>query len=143
MGMRYTSGINVNTFIGTLVVLMLLVHPGRAGMYTCWGGCLNQCVLLADKKPEEKSPCYWNCLAKCFPQSGQIAASLTGPRNIIEPSKPNNLPAIINNKPKYLYFGLGRKYYCIIGCSLQSCMIPGHAGIDLKICLVRCTHKCK
>ncbi|KAI7737614.1 hypothetical protein M8C21_022785, partial [Ambrosia artemisiifolia] len=49
-----------------------------AGIYSCWGGCLNQCVLLGDKKPEERVPCYWNCVAKCFPQQAKFSPTRIG-----------------------------------------------------------------
>ncbi|CAI9289079.1 unnamed protein product [Lactuca saligna] len=145
MVISYTSRrmMNGSTLIVTLVVLMLLIHPGRAGVYGCWGGCLNQCVLIADKKPEEKSTCYWNCLANCFPESGQISTHSSSASEIAGSPLPNTPPISINNKPTFPHFGLGKKYYCIIGCSLHSCLIHGHAGVDLKLCLIRCTHKCK
>lgn len=142
-----TLCMKTSTFISTLVVLMLLSQPCRAQVYSCWGGCLNQCVLATDKKPEEKVPCYWNCLAKCLPQQGQYYSSLNAPSTIPLDSLTRLSPASeipgssVPNSPhraikrKYLFgrFGLGRKYYCILGCSFQTCMKPTRGTITVFI----------
>ncbi|KAL4592662.1 hypothetical protein LXL04_005665 [Taraxacum kok-saghyz] len=147
--MGHTPSIHFSAFIGSLVVLLMLTHPVKAGMYGCWGGCLNQCILVTDKKPQEKSPCYWDCLTKCFPPPGQSPATIvtnevsSTASELPESSGQNNSPTAINPKPKLPHFPLHKKYYCIIGCSLQSCVNPSSGGIDFKICLLNCTKKCK
>ncbi|KAI3687393.1 hypothetical protein L1987_81088 [Smallanthus sonchifolius] len=161
MGIGCAMCIKTSTLTITLVVLMLLSQQGRAGVYSCWGGCLNQCLLLPDKKPDERVPCYWNCLAKCFPQPGQLYSSPIGPTKIwldstgtgVTRSSPaSEIPGSsvpkdprrgVRRKSMFGQFGLGRKYYCIIGCSFQSCMKRNRGKTDLKTCLVRCKNKCK
>ncbi|KAI3822048.1 hypothetical protein L1987_09629 [Smallanthus sonchifolius] len=158
MGIGCTMCIKTSTLASTLVVLMLL-SQGRAGVYSCWGGCLNQCVFLSDKKPDERVPCYWNCLAKCFPQPGQLYSSPIGRGKILldstgvtRSSPASEIPGStvpkdphrgVGRKSMFGQFGLGRKYYCIIGCSFQSCMKLSRGKTDLKTCLVRCNNKCK
>ncbi|KAL8244771.1 hypothetical protein R6Q59_011046 [Mikania micrantha] len=157
MEIRSTLCIKTSTLISTLVVLMSLSQPVRARVYSCWGGCLNQCVLLANKNPDSKIPCYWNCLATCFPSSGSSSpigsskipldlTSVTGSSPASEipgSSVPNGPRRDVGHKPLFGQFGLGRKHFCIIGCSFQSCMMPNSAKTDLKTCLLKCKNKCK
>ncbi|KVH89950.1 hypothetical protein Ccrd_008046 [Cynara cardunculus var. scolymus] len=151
--------IKTSTFVSVLVVLMLLSQAGSTGMYSCWGGCLNQCVLVADKNGEARIPCYWDCSTKCFPRSDQNSTSPTSLSKIpsdqmakLRSSSASEFPGStladdtntpVNSKSKPRQVGSHKKYYCIIGCSLQSCLMSNHVGADLKTCLVRCNHKCK
>lgn len=134
MGIGYT--------LSVFVVLMLLAQPVWAGFYACWGGCLNQCVIAPGKKPEKRLPCFLDCLAKCFPQPGQTYASSTSPKKIpldsagISNSSPaSEIPGSsfsdypdkgATSKSKFRQFGLGKKYFCIVGCSVQNCMMPNN-----------------
>ncbi|XAR69327.1 hypothetical protein NMG60_11000867 [Bertholletia excelsa] len=56
-----------------LVVWFVVAHEASAqGMYACWGGCYNQCILGSGNNPSERLPCYWSCLGTCISRpSGQ------------------------------------------------------------------------
>ncbi|KAL6985368.1 hypothetical protein U1Q18_018744 [Sarracenia purpurea var. burkii] len=58
-------GANVVVIVGFLVIGLVaqaaIAAPQVLGSpYSCWGGCLNQCVL------ERTVPCYGSCLSSCF-----------------------------------------------------------------------------
>lgn len=137
--MKVSCTLNIKTStLMCIVFLMLLMQPGKAGFYSCWGPCLNRCALFVDKKFEKKTPCFLDCVTKCFPQPGRYHASSTGTNNIplgsisISQSSPaSEIPrSSISNDPqksnssksKFPQIRLAKKYYCIIGCTLQSCM---------------------
>ncbi|KAM0046360.1 putative thionin-like protein [Helianthus debilis subsp. tardiflorus] len=150
MGTCCTLSIKTSTLISTLVVLMLLSQQGWAGVYSCWGGCLNQCV-LGGKKPEERLPCYWSCVAKCYPPPGQFDPRPNGTNipldstSLAHSSPASEIPgsSVPSDPPRARKSKFGQKYYCIIGCSFQSCMRSIRGKTDLKTCLVRCNNKCK
>ncbi|KAI3700271.1 hypothetical protein L2E82_44893 [Cichorium intybus] len=115
-------------FLGALVVLMLMVQQGSAGLYSCWGGCLNECFLLSSKKIGERFPCYVNCLAKCFSQPpGQ--ADLRTPRLVNHPA-PLHAPSptdaesyssnVIDKSSEIYQYHL---HNCIKDCSTQTCWL--------------------
>ncbi|CAK9136565.1 unnamed protein product [Ilex paraguariensis] len=65
------NGVRLGAVMVTLVVFMLAqnvtAEPVK-GIYTCWGGCYNQCVLQT-KTPSQRWPCYSKCLSNCIPRS--------------------------------------------------------------------------
>ncbi|XP_031110981.1 uncharacterized protein LOC116014824 [Ipomoea triloba] len=58
-----------------LMLVMMQVEGQFAengNLYTCWGGCYNQCVLLGRSSAVAGGgnfPCYIGCLSSCVPQS--------------------------------------------------------------------------
>uniref|UniRef100_A0A5B7AB73 Uncharacterized protein n=1 Tax=Davidia involucrata TaxID=16924 RepID=A0A5B7AB73_DAVIN len=62
------SGVKI---LGVMVVLMvvMLAQHATAGIYACWGGCYNDCILKNGKTPSERLPCYSQCLRNCTPRS--------------------------------------------------------------------------
>lgn len=139
MGISYN--LSVNSFISTLFIVVLLAQRGNAGVYSCWGGCLNQCVLLDEKKTDARIPCYWDCLNKCFPQSPRTGSpgSSKPPSEFTSMSQSTSASEIPSETPEsstsddshehvsrqsMFPISMGRKF-CMIGCSLQSCLMPG------------------
>nr|XP_027082873.1 uncharacterized protein LOC113705273 [Coffea arabica]XP_027083091.1 uncharacterized protein LOC113705438 [Coffea arabica] len=55
--------------ITVYVSMMLAQNATGQSTYACWGGCYNVCFLLSSRPIVERYPCYFNCLASCFPQS--------------------------------------------------------------------------
>ncbi|CAK9166614.1 unnamed protein product [Ilex paraguariensis] len=59
--------------VAFLVVLVLAknvtAQPAGDGVYACWGGCYNECILRTGKDPSQRLPCYGSCLGQCVPQS--------------------------------------------------------------------------
>ncbi|KAA8521755.1 hypothetical protein F0562_012428 [Nyssa sinensis] len=62
---------------GVMVVLMvaMLAQHGTAagaGIYACWGGCYNDCILRNGKTLSEKFPCYLQCSRNCVSHSASV-----------------------------------------------------------------------
>ncbi|XP_058200700.1 uncharacterized protein LOC131315578 [Rhododendron vialii] len=65
-----------------LVGVLVLSQDGIGGIaqptevirtgYACWGGCYNECILQTGTNPNERLPCYFQCVGSCFanPASG-------------------------------------------------------------------------
>lgn len=55
---------------GVVVIFLILVLASSAvtsdRIYSCWGGCYNQCYPNVQNQ-SEKFPCYYKCLNGCFP----------------------------------------------------------------------------
>nr|GEX13870.1 hypothetical protein [Tanacetum cinerariifolium] len=125
----------------TLVILMMLflvcVQQAKAGIYTCWGGCLNQCFFLGtinNNRIGTRFPCYVNCVAAClYPPPGS--------RSSTPPSPPHDahvpVPSPSDSDDDTTFDN--EKYSCITLCSLQTC----HGGSDMKNCLTSCIDKCR
>ncbi|KAJ0601656.1 putative thionin-like protein [Helianthus annuus] len=150
---------NNNTFMGVLVVFMLLVQGGSAGLYTCWGGCLNECFLLSSKQIGQRFPCYVNCLARCFyapPGSGAPPGSDTTPPSTQSPapaSSPSDssleadseayADSVVDTSSEIHESHTNKRNYCIMECSLQTCALHNLGENEFKSCLVGCIRKCK
>ncbi|KAL8063436.1 hypothetical protein ABFX02_01G026200 [Erythranthe guttata] len=71
--------------VAVLVFLSILAMNGvNAQIYTCWGGCYNECFLRSEKTGPERLACYFQCINSCVPNSPadftnycQIGCSLT------------------------------------------------------------------
>ncbi|CAH1412685.1 unnamed protein product [Lactuca virosa] len=137
------------TFLGALVVLMLIIQQGSAGLYSCWGGCLNECFLFSSKRIGESFPCYVNCfLGKCLSQPPGQTSLGTPPRLVNHPS-PLHAPSPSDSEAYQDYF-IDKAYEihryhlhnCIKDCSLQTYWFATNGEKDIKGCLTRCINKC-
>lgn len=137
--------------VSVLVILMFLVQvqQGSAQLFTCWGGCLNECFIL-NKRAIGRFPCYVNCLAKCFsPPPGSVSGS-GSPPNAESPPSPLQGPApspseveadldldiganadaygspVISTTSEIYPSQLHKRKYCIFECALQTCGLHNH-----------------
>ncbi|PWA68462.1 hypothetical protein CTI12_AA309300 [Artemisia annua] len=127
-----SGGSNISALV-VLLLILVRVQQARAEIYTCWGGCLNQCFLLRTVKYRvgAKFPCYVKCVATCFHPSRT-------PPSSSPPNPPDNVPASFEMINKSLRLDK-KKYSCINGCALQTC----HGGSELKNCVITCIDKCR
>ena len=57
-----------------IVILVVMLAPqASAGIYTCWGGCYNQCVIQIGHSQIPNLPCSWNCLKDCVPSLASVS----------------------------------------------------------------------
>ncbi|XP_059318663.1 uncharacterized protein LOC132069278 [Lycium ferocissimum] len=82
-------------------------------IYSCWGGCYNNCFLL--KKTDDTYQCYFNCLNKCTASSSPTSSS-----------SPFDFESI-----------------CKGGCYLEICIPLSFVGANVGDCLGSCTNLCK
>lgn len=57
-----------------IILLVTLAPQIRAGIYTCWGGCYNQCVIVLGQSQIPNLPCTWKCLKGCVPSLGSVTS---------------------------------------------------------------------
>ncbi|KAI3468269.1 hypothetical protein Pfo_024932 [Paulownia fortunei] len=55
--------------VAVMVAMMMLANCVNAQIYTCWGGCYNECILRSSKTRPERLACYYQCLNSCLPPS--------------------------------------------------------------------------
>lgn len=59
-----------------MVIMMVMLAPrAAAGIYTCWGGCYNQCVIQIGHSQIPNVPCTWKCLKGCVPSLGSVSSN--------------------------------------------------------------------
>lgn len=82
--------VRINWMFMMIVIVWTLMCPlvkmedevvSRAKIYSCWGGCYNDCFLLqksSDNNSTKTSQCYYNCLNNCTSSTSTSTSDYEG-----------------------------------------------------------------